>query len=514
MTAPIADEFTANYIASHAPPGAYTDKDIQDAVDYFIRKRRESSNFYTRGRSNRRDDPPENKVYVGNLPPGCNNEQLRHVFTRLRLQVIGIYINNEKCYANVTFSNPDDAAKAIVEANGYTFDDGCTIRVNVIRSKQNTYKTRGGEAADLDHTPSTGSGVGQRYNQNHVDADTDADSKFQEGFHSPSPPQQREHLPRNPNNLFGQLRIVGRSLGIPEHDLVRWLKEYTRQPEISDIADNPRHEDIKKGCDAMVQEISPGAVMFRNVCKHGLSPETVGPETFSELMKMTHGPQKGQVYAFESCSNLEEILHGLTFRRVGDIGQVTCFLKGMCFLNDGNVRHFNYPNFKTFKAKKFIPKPIDGRVLVWAAEVGQAIYTKTTKDFGGLSLEIFQENSSSNSYGGSCGYSNDNSRDDLLWMDKHIGLCVGAAMTEDRDAFYGRPYVTAPAKENLSRELEHAIRTNPDYQAACNKAMAEIGGIPVSLCSTFGHEEAERAAEDSDDGEEPKPGSWGAAAGH
>jgi hypothetical protein len=431
---------------------------------------------------------------------------------RLRLQVIGIYINYEKCYANVTFSNPDDAAKAIVEANGYTFDDGYTIRVSVIRREQTTYKTGGGEASDSDPKPAAGGGWGQRFNQNHVDADTDADSKFQECFHS-LPPQQREHQPRNPNNLFGKLRTIGRSLGIPEYDLVEWLKEYTKRSEICDIAENPSHHDFTKGCDAMVQEISPGAVMFRNVREHGLSPETVGSETFSELMMMTHGPRKGQVYAFESCPHIDEILHGLTFRRVGDFGQVTCFLKGMCFLNDGNVRHFNYPNFKPLKAMQFIPKPIDGRVLVWAAEVGQAIYTKTTKDFGGLSLEIFQENSSSNSYGGSCGYSNDNSRDDLLWMDKHVALCVGAAMTEDRDAFYGRPYVTAPAKENLLREFEHAIRTNPDYQAACNKAMAQIGGIPVSLCSTFGHEEAERAEDSDHGGEEAKP-DWGAAAGH
>jgi hypothetical protein len=335
---------------------------------------------------------------------------------------------------------------------------------------------------------------------------------FQENFEPPAPSPQPPRQ-KNPNSLFEQIRTIGRNLGIPEPTLVKWLKKYVAQPHILPNAENPSHHDFVEGCKVMNDEISPGAEMFRNVCEHGLSPETVGPDTFRELMRMNHGPQRGQIYAFKSCPDPVEILHGLTFKRIGGFGQVTCFIKGVCFQPNGNVRHFNYPNFKAFKARKFIPPPIDGSILVWAAEVGQACYTKTTKDFGGLSLEIFQENSSSNSYGGSCGYTNDNSRDDLLWMDKHISLCVGAAMTEDRDEFFGRTYVTAPERENLLREHEHAIRTSPDYQVACNKAMAEIGGIPVSLCSTFGHEEDERA-EDSDPCSEEAELSWGAAAEH
>jgi RNA recognition motif-containing protein len=160
MTAPIADEFTANYIASHAPPGAYTDKDIQDAVDYFIRKRRESSNFYTRGRSDRQNYPPENKVYVGNLPPSCTKPQLNELFRRFG-QVININIIHQKQCAFVTFSNPEDAAKALSQANGYVFfeaDKSYEIRVDFIR-ENTAFKAGGGEAADVaDSPPAAGGG--------------------------------------------------------------------------------------------------------------------------------------------------------------------------------------------------------------------------------------------------------------------------------------------------------------------------------------------------------------------
>jgi hypothetical protein len=146
ITPIIADDFTATYVDSHALLGAYTSKDIQDAVDCFIRKRRESSRFQTRGRSDRQNDPPENKVYVGNLPPSCTKSQLNELFRRFG-QVITINIIHQKQCAFVTFSNSEDAAKALSQANGYVFleaDKSYEIRVDFIR-ENTAFKAGGGE---------------------------------------------------------------------------------------------------------------------------------------------------------------------------------------------------------------------------------------------------------------------------------------------------------------------------------------------------------------------------------
>lgn len=198
VTVPIADEFTTRYIASHAPPGTYTDKDIQDVVDYFNSQRQLESEQSTNKRpaaadggwggnshgfhplpsqpaaggggwgrlqfshGTRRDDPAENKVYVGNLPPGCTKSQLTALF-RTFGQIIGIFINSHKQFAFVTFSNPADATKALAEAKHVFVEAGESyeIRVDVMR-EQSSFRTggaRGGEAASSDRRPAAGGGA-------------------------------------------------------------------------------------------------------------------------------------------------------------------------------------------------------------------------------------------------------------------------------------------------------------------------------------------------------------------
>ena len=301
---------------------------------------------------------------------------------------------------------------------------------------------------------------------------------------------------------------LAKSWDLPKEVLISWLKWYTRQLHICPIAENPGNDDLTRGYNEMVNDISPGAVMFRNVCEHCLSPETLGSETFHELMRMRNGPKPGHnIWAFESCPNPIDLQRAITFKRVGDWGHVSGYIKGFYFQPNGEVVHFNYPGYKV-NSISMVGCP----AIVWASHVGQAVYTKRAKDFAGVELDIYVECADTNMYGQSCAYTS--GRDDYANLDMLVGLSVGNRMREDREAFFGRRYVTATSKENLSREHECAIRTNPGYQAACNEAMAEIGGIPVSLCSTLGHEEAERAAENSDHGgEEAKP-DWGAAAGH
>jgi len=330
---------------------------------------------------------------------------------------------------------------------------------------------------------------------------------FQASFQPPAPAPAPSPPPpphqRNPNNLFGQLMRSAYPWGLSKDVIVRWLKWYTGQPHICPIAENPSHDDFTKACDAMVRDISPGAGMFRGVCEHGISSETVGPETFHELMRMRNGPKPGHnIWAFESCPNPIDLQRAITFKRVGDWGHVSGYIKGFYFQPNGEVVHFNYLGYKV-NSISMVGCP----AIVWASHVGQAVYTKRAKDFAGVSLDIYVECAETNMYGQSCAYTS--GRDDYANLDMLVGLSVGNRMREDREAFFGRRYVTPTSKENLSREHECAIRTNPGYQAACNEAMAEIGGNPVeAMASILGHEEAD----DSDPCGEEAELSWGAAA--
>ena len=260
VTSPVADDFTTKYVASHSPPGTYTDKDIQVAIDHFNRQRRESSGFNAHGRGNRRDEPLENKVYVGDLPPGCTNEQLRRVFMRFRLQVIGIYINYDKCYANVTFSNPDDAAKAIIEANGYTFNDGYTIRVEVMRQPSDS------KAGQSEHSQASQ----PRRNQT-------------DGYQ----PQRND-----PNNFFGKIlsRIKAFQYVLPQI-AVDFTRNYTREHGNKEQGEFTS-KDVDAAIEAFKEQVDPYHILGfpeRSVPLKSL-PSAVRAKIFVALNMSTAGP--------------------------------------------------------------------------------------------------------------------------------------------------------------------------------------------------------------------------------
>lgn len=114
---------------------------------------------------------------------------------------------------------------------------------------------------------------------------------------SPPPRPQQPSQPRNPHNLFGQLMAVAKQWNLPRDLLLSWLKWYTRQPHIFQTAENPTHEEFIIACTEMERQISPGAQIFRDVCEHGLSPETVGPKTFHELMESRNAPHSDHIWA-------------------------------------------------------------------------------------------------------------------------------------------------------------------------------------------------------------------------
>ena len=278
VTVPIADEFTAKYVASHAPPGAYTDKDIQDAVDYFNRQLESESEQSTHkkpaaagggwgggrlqgshpppsqpaasgggwgGRSQfsngtRRDDPAENKVYVGNLPPGCTKPQLTALF-RIFGQIIGIFINSQKRFAFVTFSNPADAAKALAEAKHVFVEAGESyeIRVDVMR-EQPSFRTggaRGCEAASFDRRPATGGGAAAVAGS------------------------QSLHVPKDPNNLFAKLRNALRDRRYVSEELALDFTKYWIGRNGNKNPGEFTSKDVEKATNSFFELVAPHDIL-------------------------------------------------------------------------------------------------------------------------------------------------------------------------------------------------------------------------------------------------------------
>lgn len=239
VTAPIADEFTAKYVASHAPPGAYTDKDIQDAVDYFNRQRQLESEPSTHkkpaaagggwgGRlqgshppssqpaasgggwgvrsqlsnGTRRDDPAENinKVYVTGFPHFMTTNQLRLIFIEMGFREVNVTLNTRglKPFAFVTFRSQEDATRALA-ASGCTFiEDGESFKLTVspVREKTQFGTGRGGgEAAYPDLIPAAAGGgaVGGRWGNHHNQSSQSPPSQQQQPAPAQQPVQQPAH---------------------------------------------------------------------------------------------------------------------------------------------------------------------------------------------------------------------------------------------------------------------------------------------------------------------------------
>jgi len=313
---------------------------------------------------------------------------------------------------------------------------------------------------------------------------------------APAPlPLQRPPQPgtRNSNNLFGQLLRLGRSHRISEQNLIDYLRSWTSLQEIRDIAEQPTSADVEYGLKEMLKAISPGAVMFRDVCEHGLSPETIGQKTFYELMLMKRGPKIGQVWGIQICPEPYEIMRAFSFKEgVAYYRYLSAFIKGVYIEPNGEVVHFTCPDFKTSGSRNL--RMVGNPAIFWTSDVGTVIYTKEEGQFdrgqhdytlgvGRSGAGYSGERISYDHHGAPCTFG------------KLKGDALHAEMTVDKRAFFARKYVTAEERENLdvgkNHEVEDQIRGNPEYQAACNEAMAKIGGIPVSLCSTAGQQEPE-----------------------
>jgi len=299
----------------------------------------------------------------------------------------------------------------------------------------------------------------------------------------PSPqPSPQLAQPHNSDNLFGRLMAVAKCWRVLKELTINYLKWYTSQPHISPIAQNPSHQDFISAVEEMRRAISPAATMFAIIRESGLSQETVGTNVFGELMRMSNGPVGSQIWAFDACPDPDLLQYAITLKKVGPFDHVTGFIKGVFFDQTGKATHFNWPNFKSVTAA---PKSMIGsHALVWASEVGEAVYTKTMRDFGGVSLEAQTELADKNSYGGACAYVG-GGRDDYCSLDMAVAARLDSIRSEDRDEFFERPHVTADTKQDLSKENEQLIRSNPMYIQLVNEAMVRIGGtlLPSSLSS-------------------------------
>jgi len=327
---------------------------------------------------------------------------------------------------------------------------------------------------------------GMIFGQDHVEAALEQFKKLYEppqpSPQPPSRPQRPPQLPHNPANLFGQLMAVAKCWHVPNELTINYLKWYTSQPHISQIAQNPSHQDFISAVEEMRRAISPAATMVATIRERGLSQETIGTNVFGELMKMSNGPAAKQVWAFDACPDPVLLQYAITLKKVGPFDHVTGFIKGVFFDQTGQATHFNWPNFKF---ETGAPKSMIGsHALVWASEVGEPVYTKGLKDFSGVTLEAQTEFATTGSYGGACSYEGFG-RDDYRDLKLAITMRVSNVMNEDRDRFFERPHVTADTKINLSKEHEQLIRSNPTYIQLVNEAMFRIGGtlLPSSLSS-------------------------------
>jgi hypothetical protein len=250
-----------------------------------------------------------------------------------------------------------------------------------------------------------------------------------------------------------------------------------------------------------------GARILEDVITHGLSPKTIGHGMFDKLMKMKNGPRHRHVWAFQSCPIPRTLIRALSFKRAVDgIPNISCFISGFIIEPNGKVVQFNYPNLENpmigWKRDDLIGKA----VIFWTSEVGQVIYTKTWQQFdsGQYDHTLGKGRKGAGYSGGNIKYDD---QGNVCTPGKLMLDGLDLEMKKDRDAFFEREHVTASERENLdvfgpNNQLEHEIRSSLQYQAACEEAMAQIGGMPVSFCSTPRHEEAVKAAGSDQSGEE------------
>ena len=392
---------------------------------------------------NSRDYPIENKVYVGNLPPnGCTSEQLRRVFMPLRLQVVDIYINHQNHYAFVTFSNPDEATRAIAEVK-HVFveaDESYEIRVDVMR-EQSTFKAGGGEAVSFDRRPAAGGGTAE-------------------------PPR------RNQFSLFSNLLTIGRGWGIENSALIGFLKMYTSQPDILPFAENrPNEKQLQAGITEMKRVLPfPGKTLFESVLAKGISPETIGSNAFAQFVG--HNSPPGYMWAFRECPHIKVVQSLMCFRNCGNLTDIGVFIAGMLFNPDGRVSFFKQNMSRNYAEPSY---PVGMMAVMWICRVGHYVHLpdyafegETAKGLDAL------YDPSGNFHGGTA--------------------AVGAMNEADNRYANG---VVPQWSDHLRHGEADKILADPHFHDACQKAMTKRDGIPVSMCSIVVHQNSTEA--DSDD---------------
>lgn len=288
----------------------------------------------------------------------------------------------------------------------------------------------------------------------------------------------------NPNNLFGYLLREGRKLGIEEELLNHYLNWYTSQPNISKISENPKKEDIDSGYYSMLREISPGAFMFKNVCREGISPDTIGHEQFAKFMR--HNPPSEYMWAFDECPPLIQVQRRMCFKKCGRLENISCFMAGMFFNPDGKIGFFK----QSTKREKSDPEhQIGAPAVLWPFRVGH--YININSNSKGDKL---------NPYSKTGNYHGSNAR-------------VGAISSADYKGFMEIvPRITTDIRQD---EMDEILK-NPDYFKACKEAMDKIGGIPVSLNLESSYQEVinNRQNQYTQNQNRPLNNGWGAAANY
>jgi hypothetical protein len=251
----------------------------------------------------------------------------------------------------------------------------------------------------------------------------------------------QEHPPRNPDNLFAQLLRLGREIRIPENVLIDYLKLYTTQPGIAEIAEKPTKPDVTFGYEEMVREISPGAVKFRQVLEQGFSADSMGVNEFKQFMQ--HNPPSGYIWAFNKCPYLGNIQQEICTSQSDRLSDICCFVEGFIFNPNGSISFFKARNISGSQYMH------EKQAFIWITNVGNFIVP---------------------GYRGTNGY-----------------LFINEKRKED--PLYGVP-------SRIDQVIVHhdkRILANPIYRSNCQTAMAKIGGIPISIDFSEQQEEAAEA---------------------
>lgn len=256
-----------------------------------------------------------------------------------------------------------------------------------------------------------------------------ASSQIHEKINTQRAGAQGARAKHNPNNLFGQLLRLGREIGIPENVLIDYLKFYTTQPGIIDIAENPTKPDVTFCYEDMIREISPGMIKFRKVLEHGFSAESMGPNEFRQFMQ--HNPPIGYIWAFNRCPHLSSIQQEICISQSNDMSDICCFIEGFIFNPNGSISFFKQRN--TIGSHHIFKKP----AFIWLANVGTFIIP---------------------------GYSGTNGN-----------ILVNEERKEN--PFYGIP----SRIDQITVHHDRRILANQNYHANCQNTMAKIGGIPISF---------------------------------